>query len=224
MGVGRDEALPDSLSFLSSSRHMRESFAAFARTTPEYRKLIEEWEQKKKTSPDLEQPKEQEIITAILDDLLAFELDFLEDQDRVKMSLNCKVEPLYTNGQWNQDEKRIVWSSSIKNDKVLPTFFFAFWAVPSETFQTEHFGRVLLSGSQLAEYHFWYAGLSDTEKSEWDSFLIGLKPADSLKKKIESFLFTGEDLVGDEKSLAHSAQQLLLDALEIITAPQPLAP
>ncbi len=103
---------------------------------------------------------------------------------KVKVTLNCGVKPFATNAVWNPDENAVEWSENIADDNI-PAMMFAAWSLPSEDFQEKCFGETILTGEPLAQFVYWYRGLSDEQRQQYDAFLDTLAPGSGLVEKIE---------------------------------------
>ncbi|MCM2372974.1 hypothetical protein [Aporhodopirellula aestuarii] len=130
----------------------------------------------------------------------------------VRVKIDCGVEPYATNGDWDDDQQAVTWSDSI-DDVNIPAMVFAGWSNPDEEMQQAVFGKVVLSGEELAQYVFWFQGLDTDERTQWDAFLGGLDPGDNLLGQIEAFEFT------DDENLAETPRELLLEALKEAESP-----
>jgi len=108
--------------------------------------------------------------------------------DTVNVQLDCRREPCQTNGQWDEDNKQVTWSSRITSDR-LPFVCYAIIGEPNEAFQKEHFGGAILTDEPLAQYAFWHKGLTNEQKGEWDDFLVALDPNEDVPSTVESFRF-----------------------------------
>jgi hypothetical protein len=138
----------------------------------------------------------------------------------LELKLHSGQKPYATNGQWDEQAASLSWSENLRQDAPLPVFCFALWSQPERAFQEAHFGKVLLSGEELAEYVLWYRGLDSREAAEWDRFMAGCKPGGDLKTALEAFRFSGDRHPDpqnpDDKppSLADAPRGLILDALQ----------
>jgi hypothetical protein len=103
---------------------------------------------------------------------------------------HCAIEPTYTNGTWQPDKGELQWDAEGREGCDPPQMLFAVWAEPDEAFQKEHLGRVMLDGERLAKYGGWRAGLSATQRSEWDAFLASLRPDKDVLEKLKQFRFS----------------------------------
>lgn len=116
------------------------------------------------------------------------DFDLFGGSDTVDVQLNCRREPFETNGQWDEDKKQVTWASRISDDR-LPFICYAIIGQPNHAFQEEHFGRAILGDEQLVRYAFWYKGLTNEQKVEWDSLLVALDPHEEIQSRMESFRF-----------------------------------
>ncbi|MEX2285552.1 MAG: hypothetical protein WD648_00605 [Planctomycetaceae bacterium] len=119
--------------------------------------------------------------------------------DRVKISLATNSLPVYTNGKWNAEEKRVVWSEAVKvPDEELsfplnwPNFVFAIWDDPDANAQLRLFGSTAIQGKDLVDYCLWYHSLTADEKQQWETFVATLKPDSESRAKLKNFRFAGE--------------------------------
>ncbi|HEV8068835.1 MAG TPA: hypothetical protein VGP76_13945 [Planctomycetaceae bacterium] len=128
---------------------------------------------------------------------------FLSDVSRVQATLQVSHKPFWTNGKWNEKERRVEWSPLIAElpkpnreespfSFEWPTLCFAAWDEPNEEQQKKQFGNVGLTGDSLLDYCTWYSGLSALEKREWDSFLPTVKKGEGPAVRLKSFRFSNE--------------------------------
>ena len=195
MGVPPHEPTPPSLSFLSDPESVGVFFEDYLRTTDAYKKMLEEWERKRKTNPDAPRPEPAEVLSPMLTKVIPLNLYVL--LDRLYVRLNCPVEPFETNGTWHGGSGQVRWSEGISEVDKAGTFCYATWSRPNVRFQRRHFGKVMLEGSELAEYVIWRRGLTEEEADEWDEFVAGLEPDDELREALKQFQFS--DSPGLEK-------------------------
>ncbi|HET6327630.1 MAG TPA: hypothetical protein VFG04_23305 [Planctomycetaceae bacterium] len=146
--------------------------------------------------------KEAAFLGNLFWSAFAFNSHFLSDVSRVQANLEAPRKPFWTNGKWNDKQRRVEWSPLIaelpKPDGEKspfsfewPALCFAVWDEPSDAEQKRIFGRIGLTGHHLLDYCLWYGGLSGLEKKEWEAFLPTIRdnqPASRLK----AFLFSGE--------------------------------
>ncbi len=114
--------------------------------------------------------------------------------DRLTVQFKLPRRPLFTNGIW-VDDSRVEWTAKIPpraeaSDNSLPTECYAVWCEPNAAFQEARFGRVVLDGSELAEFVLWSAGLSEAESAEWHAFLETITPGDDVAVRLDGFEFS----------------------------------
>jgi hypothetical protein len=154
-------------------------------------------------SAKFEAEKKGEWLGELLWTAFAFNPQFLSDLSRVHATLQAPHKPFWTNGKWNDTERRIEWSPLIAefpkpNQKKSPfafqwpTLCFAAWDEPNEEQQKKQFGNVGLIGDALLNYCTWYAGLSALEKREWDAFLPTVKKGEMPSMRLRTFRFSNE--------------------------------
>ncbi len=116
-------------------------------------------------------------------------------EDEVTLSLACAAEPTLTNGEWSAETGYITWTFTVEpspeSSYLLPALAAAMWAEPDETFQTEHFGSVVLTGDSLASYCAWRGRLGEDEGARWDAMLAGVHDHDEARAAIDAFTFDG---------------------------------
>ena len=108
--------------------------------------------------------------------------------DKVNIKLVCPGEPFETNGQWDEQSGQLSWSDQRGADE-LPFLCYAVIGLANDTFQEQHFGKVILQDGQLLEYSFWHKGLTAEQRTEWDDFIVGLDGGEGVGSKVESFSF-----------------------------------
>ena len=113
---------------------------------------------------------------------------------KVNISLICPAEPYETNGQWNERTGQLSWSHRIRKEE-LPFLCYATIGMADDTYQQEHFGKVVLQDSRLVQYSLWYRGLDSEQRYQWDNFLAGLDGSEDVWSKVEAFRF--KDAVSD---------------------------
>jgi len=203
---------------LIGSKSLESALVAYAATTETWEKRLRAWEEERKADPDLRPPEPEELLNDTVEELIMAVMD--EEEHRVIAHLDCPTMPEFTNGEWSEQERRVVWSDSVRTRSTLPTFFYASWTTPDEQFQTAHLGGVVLTADGLAQYVVWHDALDADKAGEWDTFLAGLEPDGQLRGKIETFLFSdGRGGEGSQeerlkRSLVNPVRSVLLDALE----------
>jgi tRNA-Thr(GGU) m(6)t(6)A37 methyltransferase TsaA len=144
---------------------------------------------------------------------------FGSGSDKVSVKLDCPWRPFETNGEWDGDTKQLSWSNKIDADQ-LPFVCYATIGEPNDEFQKRHFGSVMLMDEQLLPYAFWYKGLSNEQKGEWDRFLVSLDPNEDVQSKVELFRFKiapppSPDIDGAVKLLSDLPRHLILEGLKM---------
>ncbi len=208
-GMGYEDAdvLPESLGFLANARTAETSFEKYIQTTDLYKDAWDK-EKAKDDDPNAEPPEAWEVVfkeTGILD---FSSLGLFADEYTYEVSLNCGSKPISSNGKWDEQTKTLTWSATTpEGSSGWNTFFYAAWSTPNKQFQTEHFGKLVLKGENLAEYCLWREGLSQEDAEEWDSFLLTLHPGTELAKKLASFRFSADP--PEASGLAQTPQRLI---------------
>jgi hypothetical protein len=137
---------------------------------------------------------------------------FLFDTDRqdvrLELSLDTPVEPYSTNGE--PDPSRLTttrWTRYV-DDQGMPTLCYAYWAIPAESFQKKHFGKVAISGSTLSLAAGLFTRLSAAQQAELKKHLESIEPGDALRGRVTEFAF-----VGPADDAAKSTAKQFLDSL-----------
>lgn len=219
MGVPDNQSIPESLAFLADPQRTQKSWEKYLMTTDRYQELLKQWKEAKKTDPDAEKPKPEEVVGDLLaDGFIHFGLGRC---DKLEVKLSCPQQPLSTNGDWSAENQQVTWSGvRLPENESLPTMCFAVWSCADCAFQQEHFGKMLLDGEKLGEYALWYCGLTPQQTDQWDRFVADCKPGDRLKAAIEAFRFRGDPQPDPDQpedrppSLADTPRQLMLERLE----------
>lgn len=165
------------------------SLREYLETLPEWAPHVDGWEEGRLANPQLAPPDSMAIIEELFKEML-----FPQDGNgaaRVAVRLICPCEPIETNGEWRKDDSCVAWSTRIQTPERLPTFCYAFWAVPDASFQAKHFGRTVLQGALLMEYVFCESLLTGADARAWRMFLEGVAPGNGLARKIGAFRFSG---------------------------------
>lgn len=217
MGVQDSQPIPASLAFLRDSTTMETSFSNYFVGTEFYRNGVKEW--KKKHDSQENSPGVDEIFAQQVFGAAGFDLDlFSNPPDHLRVKLSLPMAPAHTNGKWDETAKQVIWDSDIEsgsNYVELPVICYASWGQPDEDFQKKHFGRVFLAGENLTLYCLWQAGLEEKRATEWEKFLVELKPDDKLNQLVKGFRFSDEKPVEDEvrESPSWMARSLLAESL-----------
>lgn len=112
----------------------------------------------------------------------------------------CGSAVAMTNGCYSAEDGTIGWNAVGRKGCAPPQMLFATWAEPNEAFQREHLGRASLSGETLVEYVSWCLGLEPGERAQWDKFVSGLAPGESLETKLREFRFRSAITVEPESA------------------------
>jgi hypothetical protein len=220
MGVPDTAPVPASLAFLGDETNMEKSFTNYLAGTDAYHAKLKQWEEDKKLNPDANQPEPSSVVGDVIGNLIDFNL-FGGQSDHLTVRLSLSSPPMHSNGRWDAALKQVVWESDIvdrTNATRMPFSCYASWVQPDEQFQTEHLGKVALTGDELTEYCLWRSGQDAQHSGEWDSFLAGLKPGTGLMEKMGAFRFSGEpdqSVTNDQQNVPSVfPRELLKDALK----------
>ena len=224
MGVPDDQPIPTCLAFLGSVEAAKKSLAAYVRTTDRFKARLRAWEKREKADPAATQPGPPDPLGDLGIDVPFLQIDLFGSKagDRLRLTLAAGAEPWSTNGAWDANTGRVTWSTAVKDGNDLPAFCYALWSRPAEAFQRRHFGKVVLTGRQLAHYALWHEGLNKTEAAEWHAFVTSLRPGADLKKKLEGFRFSHE--TADPKTPDRPRASYARPAVDLITPNLPAAP
>lgn len=194
MDHGAEAADAEAFSFLSSKESVQASARRYFRQTEDYQRLLDRWK-RESNQGDRDKPRPEEVLSEPLSTITSMNQIF-GNGDRLEVALETETEPLWTNGEWNQPERKVVWSKGIEAADAtgwhFPAMLYAIWSIPNETTQRRHFGDVILEGESLARYCLWYEGLSDEETRQWDEFVASWKPRDDLSRRLQTFTFAEE--------------------------------
>jgi hypothetical protein len=218
MGIAADQLPPESLAFLSDTKRLAASWRKYVPTTDLFEKRRKQWQEESKTNPQAAKPTPDDVLEDLVGQLV-FKIRLFEEDDVLELKLYCGQEPYATNGQWDAQAAAVSWSKTLRQDAPLPVLCFSLWSLPDRAFQEAHFGKVLLSGQELAEYVVWYRGLKVKEAEEWDRFLAGCRPDSELRAAAEAFRFSSDPKPDPNSptqqpaSLADTPRRLILDQL-----------
>ncbi|MFC1792956.1 tRNA (N6-threonylcarbamoyladenosine(37)-N6)-methyltransferase TrmO [Planctomycetota bacterium] len=134
-------------------------------------------------------------IPHMVDDMpgTLFDIFFLDlfrsSGDKINVKLIYPRKPYETNGQWDERTAELCWSRNIRSEQ-LPFVCYAAIGMANDTFQQDHFGKVIFQDEKLVQYSFWYKGLSSEQRTEWDDHILSLDGDDeNVWSKVESFRF-----------------------------------
>ncbi len=90
--------------------------------------------------------------------------------------LETGTEPFVTNGSWDESAGRVRFATKIyppgQRRRLAPPVFHASWSVPDEAVQQDVFGRLALTGQDLAEVVFWERTLDDEVRESWSRAVL----------------------------------------------------
>lgn len=198
LGVPESRPYPDSLAVLTDPDVLVKSWEKHLVTTKFYRTRIKEWEQKRKTNPQLEKPKPSEVSGQLLWEAIGLDFKLFGDpDDHLVVKLALPSPPVNSNGRWDETNRQVLWEADLEEragTNRVPTLCYASWSQPDERFQRQHFGRVLLDGEDLLRFSLWRGGLDKKQAGEWEAFLADLHAGEKPDEKLEAFRFSDEPL------------------------------
>lgn len=207
----------DEWRFLDSPENVTTSINEKLGDYPPYQEYVTKWRENRDPS---ETPKPGDWLGGLV--LQASGIT-LGGGDALHVALHCPVRPFRTNGDWSDEEAVIVWDKRLtprdadpeSRQSVLPVELFAFWSVPNDAAQTDHFGHVVLRDERLAEYVMWREALPTAESAEWEDFVAGLRPTTILRDQIEAFRFSSDPPDGESGTVLSSrGRELILFSLD----------
>ena len=178
-----------SLRFLVDTSRATDSLDVYLRSTPQFRAREQEWRKAQRSNPSAPPPDPKDIVLELVARLF-FGLDLISQNDELRVALNVPLAPFATNGTYLSASNQIVWTSSLGRGGELPVLTYAAWSVPDVQFQETHFGDIVLTGRDLANYVAWYTGLESGERDEWNQFLSQLRPGAGLSEAVRGFSFS----------------------------------
>ena len=215
MGISSAEQAAQRLDFLKSPEQAKQSLDKFLTGTDQHNAFLRKWQQEHKQDANATPPEPHELLGRVAAEATGLEFS---TPDELQVKLECPTEPFATNGTWEADARRVVWSGRTNAAggppaPALPALFYAFWSMPNEDFQRERFGKVVLAGEPLAEYCVWRKGLTVAEGEEWDQWLSTLAP-DNVMQRLKEFRFSSDaplPATAEEKpkSLADKPRELI---------------
>lgn len=196
MGLPPGEPLLPTLAALHDNfDEYGDSFDLFLESDERLFNLISEWESEPK-KPQAETDQDSDYIDDLLTD--AFPSDFhvlADDGEFLRVDLHIPKEPYSSNGEWD-DSGVLQWRERLASGDPgtanLPNTLFALWSEANDSFQEEHFGRVVLDNENLGDYCQWRRELSKKRGRQWDKFVKSLEPGEELIEALNDFTFEGE--------------------------------
>lgn len=217
IGISGSEPLPKSFDVLRDPDLLEKSWTNYLAQTDLYRAQVKDWETKKKAKPDLKEPDPSDAANGLISDLFDGFDPLGGSTDHLTVKLALHRPPTHSNGEWQNGQE--VWSCDLDPNRPLPFLCYATWSDPDASFQTNHFGKVILDGDSLSEYCLWRTGLGEQQAGEWDAFLSGLNPGEDLKKKLEAFRFATETISAGATNQPNAGPQILIESLPNDAAP-----
>ena len=196
MGLPPGDALPPTMAALRD-RHEEygDSIDSFLEGDERLVNLISAWESESKT-PQAEAIPVSDYVDSLVTEALTSEFHGgPEDGKFLRVDLHIPKAPYSSNGEWDGSGE-LQWRERLASGDArtisLPNTLFALWSEPNDTYQEEHFGRVVLDDENLGDYCLWRRGLSKKRGREWDKFVKSLEPGEELIQALNDFQFKGE--------------------------------
>jgi hypothetical protein len=195
------------LNFIADKQKIENSLQNYFVTTADYERL---WEIKreKECDPNTLPPD----VAALFSEKLDFHLELWPPKHIVEVRIKCHSEPFYTNGAWDANTADTSWDLDLTHETFMPAFLYCSWSQPNEDFQREHFGKIVLTGENLAGYCSWRENLSKDKARQWSTFVGELNPTNGLEEKIQQFRFSEKQQTTDSSS-DERIRDLLLSGL-----------
>jgi hypothetical protein len=195
MGIPADEPLPATLAAIADDLEApEESIKIFLTENDDVRKMVDSWNSETGNAKQYVF-EDTEYIDQLAGELLLIELRIFGGGDWLRVNLLLPNEPYMSNGVWD-DAGSLKWDERLASTEPeysdLPNTLYALWSEPEVEAQTKQFGRIVLSGEQLADYCDWRNDLSDNNAREWDAFVHSLQPGDKLIDDLKHFNFEDE--------------------------------
>jgi len=114
----------------------------------------------------------------------------------LELKLHSEVEPILSNGSWNQSNSSIQWRQAINERDAdngelgipeVPGFAFSVLSEPDLDYQSSHFGNEVLNGNELAIYILWYNALTKDEQAKLDKFIGGFDDSTRVMRELNNF-------------------------------------
>lgn len=161
----------DKRSFAATSA----TFDGYLLKTPEYEAILTKWKNIEDKSEDCEPPETDKIMANLFEQALLVDFRAVDDQDRYQVTLHTGVEPLMTDGKWDEKAGVVRWEGKMNgrhDSTVSPSSTCrAVWCKPKEGHQKKLFGKVVLDGQELLDYCMWLSTLNDAGKLKWKAAL-----------------------------------------------------
>lgn len=205
------ELPPPKLDFLASIETLKGSLRMVLGATPEFAELQRQWKERQTGDPSADGPDSLQVAGDLMVRLVLPAGGLNLGGDRLSLKLNTDRPAIHTNGQWSAEAGGIRWETkALPAGGMSPALAYAVWDEPNVAVQKKYFGRTVLRGESLAEYCLWYYGLTDEERTEWESFLENRRPGDGLEMELREFRLSGS---------AHRLPGTVIDAIVSGLAP-----
>ncbi len=185
MGLEEGAGIPDALGFLRMSDGIEPSWEAF-RSLPAYVELVGGWG-RHEADESLEAGDLDGAVSSTMLAAMGAEFEIFSSPDEVLLALDCGTEPVATNGEWDDEAKRVTWGGQVRERYGLPLFFYAYWAEADTEYQDAHFGGTIFQDGPLLKMVAWYTGLSAESQAKWDGFVGSLDVSASIRDQVEAF-------------------------------------
>ncbi len=172
LGYESEKEAGDVLAFLADSEAAQESFHRYLRSTPEYRRMLEEWRRGERDEDD-EPPEPTDVLSTPAERIFAMFFR-LGSADMLALSLKTEVEPFATNGEWSAEDGEVRWERNLPYDEQTPAICFAAWARPDPAAQERYLGSGTLDGAELLNFCTWRSTLSAGRERVYLAALDGL--------------------------------------------------
>jgi hypothetical protein len=144
--------------------------------------------------------------------------DSFLSSDSLVVRLKTGVEPYETNGTWSAASGNVQWRALVPGpldgEMRSPYYCAAYWSVPDSALQRRLFGRLLLTGEDLAKYCWGFERLTTPHREEWNKTLLSTTPGVLLPLK--RFRFADERKRGvsvrDTTRLSYSLARVIIQA------------
>jgi hypothetical protein len=185
----QQSSIARSLSFLTDMSQAERSLDAYLRSTPQFRRREQDWRRAQTTNPSAPPPDPKDIVLELVARLF-FGLELVSQNDELRVALAVPLAPFATNGTYLTASNQVIWTASLGRGTEMPVLTYAAWSVPDVQFQERHFGDIVLTGEDLANYVAWYTGLDEERRDEWDEFASQLRPGAGLSETVRGFAFS----------------------------------
>lgn len=195
--VGDDKSAVASLAILDDAERLASSLRESIRKSEIYRTELAKYKTKHHLEDGAEVKDDAfDPLGLLFERALQAMLPNAFATTRVNVKLQSNVKPFATNATWNAEDRTVEWSEQIA-DGDIPALVFAAWSTPDEGAQKQRFGDTILAGESLAQFVYWYRGLTDEQRQRIDMFLNTLTPGGDMVEKIDEFRFADDTVLPD---------------------------